>query len=48
MHATAGFDLHVFDWSVFGLFGDTAWRITAVVDVARRYFDWGVGIGVWH
>jgi len=48
MHATAGFDLHVFDWSVFGLVDETAWRISMVADVARRYFDWGIGIGVWH
>lgn len=48
MHGTAGLDLHVFDWSVFGLFGETAWRLSLVADLARRYFDWGIGIGVWH
>ena len=48
MHATAGFDLHVFDWSVFGLFDETAWSTTMVADVARRDVDWGIGIGVWH
>jgi len=48
MHATAGFDLHVFDWSVFGLLDETAWRLSMVADVAHRYFDWGIGIGVWH
>ncbi len=48
MHATAGFDLHLFEWSVFGLLAQTAWRLSAVADLARRYFDWGVSIGVWH
>jgi hypothetical protein len=48
VHATAGFDLHVFDWNVFGLVDETGWRISAVADVSARYFDWGVGLGVWH
>lgn len=48
MHATAGFDLHVLDWSVFGLLGDTPWRISMVADIARRYLDWGISVGVWH
>ena len=48
MHATAGFDLHVVDWDVFGIVDKTAWRITMVADIANRYFDWGIGLGVWH
>jgi hypothetical protein len=41
-HATAGFDVRLFDawrWSV---------RATATVDVAPRYFDWGLSIGLWR
>ena len=34
---------------VFGLFDDgTEWRLSAALDGARRYFSWGVSIGVWH
>jgi hypothetical protein len=47
-HLTGGFDLHVFDWDVFGLVRKTAWRVTGTFDIARAYTDWGVGVGVWH
>ena len=42
VHVTAGFDLHVFR------FLGTEWRITAFLDGARRYFNWGLSIGTWH
>jgi hypothetical protein len=48
MHATAGIDVRLGAWDLFGLAPDTSWRVSLVADVARRYFDWGVGIGVWH
>jgi hypothetical protein len=48
MHATAGVDVRLGEWDVFGLSPDTTWRLSLVGDVARRYFDWGLGIGVWH
>lgn len=49
LHGTFGFDAKLFPWTVFGLFDDeTAWRVSASLDVATRYFGWGVGIGVWH
>ncbi len=41
-HGTAGFDVRLFDlwrWS---------FRATATVDVAPRYFDWGLAIGMWR
>jgi hypothetical protein len=48
MHATAGVDVRLGEWDVFGLSPNTSWRLSLVGDVARRYFDWGLGIGVWH
>ena len=48
MHATAGLDVRLFEWDLFGLVPGTAWRLSLVGDVARRYVDWGIGIGFWH
>lgn len=49
LHGTTGFDLKLFPWTVFGLFEDgTSWRLSAALDAAKRYFSWGVSIGVWH
>lgn len=41
VHGTAGFDVRLFDiwrWSVRG---------TGTVDLAPRYFNWGVAFGLW-
>lgn len=41
-HVTAGMDVRLFDawrWSVRG---------TATVDVAPRYYDWGLSVGLWY
>ncbi len=49
LHGTTGLDLKLFPWTVFGLFDDgTHWRVSGALDAARRYFSWGVSIGVWH
>ena len=48
LHGTAGFDLRLFSWDVFGLFDDFDIRAGATIDVAERYLDWGIGVGVWH
>jgi hypothetical protein len=41
-HGTLGSDVRLFDaWS-------WAIRGTLTLDVAPRYFDWGVAIGLWH
>lgn len=49
LHGTGGFDVKLFPWTVFGLFEDgTSWRLSAALDGAKRYFSWGVSIGVWH
>lgn len=40
-HGTAGFDVRLFDlwrWSIRG---------TATVDLAPRYFNWGIAFGLW-
>jgi hypothetical protein len=48
-HGTAGFDLRVLEWSVFGIYDDdTTWRVGGFVDGARHYLGWGVSVGVWH
>jgi hypothetical protein len=41
LHGTAGFDVRLFDiwrWSVRG---------TGTVDLAPRYFNWGIAFGLW-
>ena len=48
LHGTAGFDLRLFSWDLFGLFDDFDVRAGATVDVAERFFDWGIGVGFWH
>ncbi len=48
VHGTLGVDFNLLHWDVFGLISKTDWRITATSDIAERYFQWGVGIGVWH
>lgn len=47
-HFTVGFDLRLFAWDVFGLFPDRQWRMSAFLDVAERYQNFGVGFGLWH
>jgi len=49
VHGTAGFDLRLFSWRVFGLFEEgTAWRAGGFVDGTRGYLGWGASVGVWH
>jgi hypothetical protein len=41
-HGTFGSDVRLFDlweWSI---------RASATLDVAPRYFDWGLSVGLWH
>jgi hypothetical protein len=47
-HFTVGFDVRVFQWDVFGLFPDHQWKVSAYVDVAERYQNYGIGAGTWH
>lgn len=49
LHATAGFELNVLEWSVFGLFpDDNSFRISGAVDSSRGYFGWSLGVGSWY
>jgi hypothetical protein len=48
-HATAGFEIRLIEWSLFGLFPeDNSFRISGAVDVAREYFGWSLGVGSWY
>lgn len=49
LHATAGFDLKLLVWNVFGLWPDDyMWRLGVGVDVAERYSTWGLTLAGWY
>lgn len=48
LHGTAGFQVRLFEWDAFGLADPgTIWRLSGAVDVARDYFAWSVGAGMF-
>lgn len=47
-HFTFGADFRVFAWEVFGLFPNSEWRVSAFLDLAERYQNFGIGLGKWH
>ena len=47
-HFTFGGDLKLFDWNVFGIFGRTTWQLSFAGDLAPRYTNWGLSLGVWR
>ena len=47
-HFTFGTDVRLFSWSVFGIFPNTTWKLSAFFDLAPRYQDFGFSIGPWH
>ncbi len=47
-HFTAGADFKLFPFDVWGLLDNTIWRASFAVDAAPRYFNWGLGLGLWH
>jgi hypothetical protein len=47
-HATTGFDVRLFTWDLFGLVNDFTVLFGASADVAERYLNVGVGLGLWH
>lgn len=48
-HVTAGFDLNLFRWRVFGLYDEgTSWRVTMAVDVTSNYWNYGLSVGIWR
>jgi hypothetical protein len=49
LHGTGGFDVRVLRSTIFGLWpDDTLFRLSGAVDVARDYFGWSLGAGVFH
>jgi len=49
MHVTAGFDLRLAIWRVFGLWPDDyMWRLGFGLDVAERYSTWGITLAGWY
>lgn len=48
LHGTFGTDLRLFSWDAFGLFDEFTFRVGGAVDIAPRYFDWGISVGFWH
>ncbi|HEU4407956.1 MAG TPA: hypothetical protein VFS43_22030 [Polyangiaceae bacterium] len=48
-HFTAGVEVKLFPWDVFGTFPQgSTWRITGVADIAPRYENIGLSVGLWH
>ncbi len=47
-HFTAGFDLRLFRWEALGPADPWDFELGSNLDVARDYFDIGLGIGFWH
>ena len=48
-HVTAGLDLKLLVWNVFGLWPDDyMWRLGLGADVAHRYSTWGITIAGWY
>jgi len=49
VHATAGLDVKLLVWNVFGFWPDDyMWRLGLGADVSRRYYTWGVTIAGWY
>lgn len=47
-HFTGGFDLKLFVFNPFGIFGADPWRIRVAVDVASRYFNTSFSLGKYY
>lgn len=48
-HFTFGGDVKLFPWDVFGILDKAqTWRLSAFVDIAPRYQNLGLAIGIWH
>jgi hypothetical protein len=49
LHGTFGFDVRLFESTVWGLFPEhTSFRFTTGGDAARDYFGYSLAVGVWH
>lgn len=47
-HGTAGLELYLFEWDLFGWLDEFAFSASFTGDVAARYVDLGLGLGIWH
>jgi hypothetical protein len=47
-HGTFDTDVRLFEWDLFGVLDPFELRIGVSLDVAVRYSNLGVGVGVWH
>jgi hypothetical protein len=47
-HFTFGADVKLFPWDVLGLIPNQTWRLSAFLDVAPRYQNFGFAVGAWH
>jgi hypothetical protein len=47
-HFTFGGDLKLFSWNFFGILDRTTWQISFATDLAPRYSNWGISLGVWR
>ncbi len=47
-HATLGFDLRLFSWDLFELLDEFTLTGGAYADVAERYLNVGLSVGLWH
>lgn len=49
LHGTAGLDVRLFRWNVFGLADPfDYWRLSLAADAAREYLSTAFSIGFWH
>ena len=49
LHGTAGIDIRLIKWNVFGLWPDDyIWRLGLGGDISRRYYTWGLTLGGWY
>jgi hypothetical protein len=48
VHATLGMDVRLFSWDLFGLLDEFTLSVGAAADVAERYLNAGLGVGLWH
>lgn len=47
-HFTFGGDLKLLTWDFFGILEPTTWQLSLATDLAPRYSNWGLSIGVWR
>jgi len=49
VHGTAGIDIKLFRWSVFGAWPeDYMWRLGLAGDASTRYYTFGLSLGGWY